>query len=227
MILGWFLLGVASFVQADLPTLSARGQAVVSAPADRVSFNVAVVTEGKTAAEALQSNRAKMSDVIKSFKELGIKEEDYQTGLFSIAPLFTIPPKDPGEEYIRSIKGYEVRNQLTVQTSQIDLVGKLFDAVTSSGANSIDSFQFSLSNTESIRLKAIEEAVLKGALEAKTAALAAGTKLRRIKEIQIDPDNRPQPVFKANFMMAEAATPIKSGNVEVSATVNLVYEIAE
>lgn len=227
MILGWFLLGVASFVQADLPTLSARGQATIAAPADTVSLNIAVVTTAKTATDAMKANREKMDQVIASLKSIGLEKNEYQTGRFSIDTLYSNPPKDHTEEYVREITGYEVRNQLVIKTTQLDLIGSLIDQVTQAGVNNIDQLQFSIANTDDLRLKAIEEAVKRGALEAKAAATAAGTKIRRIKEIQIDPGLRPQPMLKANFMMAESSTHIKPGDVEVSAEVNLVYEIAE
>ena len=207
------------------PSLSVRGHAVISQPADQLSINLGVVSQGKNAKDALTDNSTQMNRLIQALESSGLKKGDYQTGRFSIRPLYSQRPRNAEPDWSPEIVGFEVRNTLEVNTDQIDQAGSLIDSAAKAGANSIDSIQFQVSNPQQYR-DALIQAATKNAIEdAESLSRAAGVTLVKITAISIDD---PQLAAPRQFMMKTMAaenTPIVAGDVEMSASVTVVYEI--
>lgn len=227
----WFLIfsfTVSTLLSASdntLPLLSVRGHAVLSKPADQLHINIGVVTQAKLAKAALDENSSQMNQLIASLKKGGLKESEYQTGRFSINPVYSRRPKNAAPDWAPEIVGFEVRNSLAIVTDKIDEAGSLIDLAAQAGANSIDSIQFRISNPQEHR-DALIRAATKNALDdAKSLGDAAGVKLVRIHAISVDDAQAaPRQPYLMKSMVAESA-PIVAGDVELSASVTVVYQI--
>ena len=139
------------------------------------------------------------------------------------------------EERQSVITGYEVNNQLVVRLRDLDTVGEVIDDVTDAGGD-LTRFQgisFSLENPGPLKKKAltaaIEDAQAKAAHMAKISEVTLG-ELIRISEASRQPG--PQYRESLGFAMAleaadsgNASTSIEGGLVNVSATVQAVYDI--
>ncbi len=139
------------------------------------------------------------------------------------------------EERQSVITGYEVNNQLVVRLRDLDTVGEVIDDVTDAGGD-LTRFQgisFSLENPGPLKKKAltaaIEDAQAKAAHMAKISEVTLG-ELIRISEASRQPG--PQYRESLGFAMAlesavsgNASTSIEAGLVNVSATVQAVYDI--
>lgn len=206
--------------------LSVTGQATVYVPADKLTMSIGVVTRDLHAQVALKENRERMNEVIQSLKRVGLMENDYQTGQFSVTPTYTQPPKNPPPNWQQTISGYEVRNTVIIKTNQFELAGAIIDEVGSNGANLIDSISFTLEDPQTAKNAAIALAVQQAIGYAETAAQAAHVSLGSLLDLSINPSVI-APHYKMNTfaMAAEAGTPIHAGNVEIQATASLVYEI--
>lgn len=210
--------------------LTAGGSSVILKPADRLSLRVGVITQDKTVESSMKANGEKMQKIIAKLKEIGLTDEEYQTGSFSIAPQYTQRPKEAPNDWHPAVVGYEVRNMLSIHTNNLELAGSLIDAAGKAGANVIDDITFSLQDPQKAQAEAIAKAVQQARGYAEAAAKEAQIQLRNVLDLVINPANINMRFPKAEqfALMAEnTATPITPGDVEVSASVSIVYEIEE
>ncbi len=133
--------------QDDPPrVISVSGTGEVTARPDQASISLGVVTEGRTAREALNANTEAMQGVFAQMEDLDIPEENIRTSNFSVSPIY--PPYRQGDTEPRRISGYRVSNTVTVLFEDIDDVGRGLDAVVSSGANQLHGISFSIADTD-------------------------------------------------------------------------------
>ena len=106
----WFFLmataaGITSAAGAQIPAASpllSPGETLLAVSAEGQSrripdlaiFSAGVVTQGKTAGEALTSNATRMDEVVKVLKRVGIANRDIQTSALSLQPQYSNPERD-------------------------------------------------------------------------------------------------------------------------------------
>jgi uncharacterized protein len=221
-----FLCLITTALTAREPSiLTVSGQASLSKPADQLHLNIAVVTEGVTAEEALKANSQKMQAVFSTLEAKGLSKKEFSTGQFNVSPVYSPYPKNPPPEWTQHIIGYRVNNSIAVKSSKLAQAGELIDAVTQEGANSIDQISFELKDARLYRQEAITSATTNAMEDAKSLAAAANIELGRILQIQLDNAASPHPSFKAYAANLERSTPIEAGDVSINAKVTIVYEI--
>ncbi|MHC4711517.1 MAG: SIMPL domain-containing protein [Planctomycetota bacterium] len=184
-----------------------------------------VVTEDPEPTEALNRNSRQMQNVTAALEKAGLDRPEYETGRFSVQPVFERRPRNAGADWRARIIGYQVTNSLAVRTKKLELAGKLIEAANDAGANSIDSISFDLANPRTHRGEATTNARSDAGILARSAEL----KLVRIISISLDEAGWRPPVaaMRAGVAMAEAkiAPPIAPGKVTVRASVTIVYEV--
>jgi len=205
-------------------TLSVTGEGVSTAAPDMANFSSAVVTEGKTAREALDANTKAVSDMIGAIKSTGIEDRDIATSGFTIQPQYTAPKKDSNEA--PRISGYEVRNMVSVRVRDLALLGGLLDQVVTSGANQIGGIVFDIADPTSLEDTARAEAVKDARRRADTMAAAAGLRIVRVRSMNQDGIVRPMSRgMAAPAMLKAEAVPVEAGEAEIRANVSIVYEV--
>jgi len=213
----------------DTPTLSVRGTAELRRPADRANLSIAVQTEHADPGRALELNNEAVRRVIDAIKGAGLIDSEFETGRFFVRPTYSRRPRTPAEDWKPQIIGYEVSNALTVRTLKLPLVGAIVEAANKAGANNVSVTGFDLADPTSHRKDAIKLATRQAIDEASTLAIAAHLRLVRIVRITLDSaDPRPSEMaFTAGARMAAdgAGPPIMAGDVTITATVHIVYEI--
>lgn len=212
-------------------TLTLSSRATISVPADELQLSIGVISVSETAEAALRENGIKMQAVINTLEGLGLANSDYQTSHFNIQPTYTPYPKEPPQNWKPSINGYEVSNSIQIKTENLNLAGKLIDEVSKAGANTIDHITFSLKDPQSHRNESISLAAANAKNDAEVTAAAANVKLVQLLSLTLDHSNpiTSQPFnqrFSKMAMSSEAAVPIKEGDVDISSTITVVYEIA-
>lgn len=215
---------------AEAPrTVTVNATATVERAPDEAVLNVAVVTEGSTAAEAASANADRMAAVVATLRELGLENRDIRTTSYNLSPRYargqprdTVPP---------AIVGYTATNNVTVTVDSIPRVGGVIDAVVRDGANRVDGVFFRISDPEPLHLEAVQRAVAKARTEAGVLAEAAGERLGRVLTIHTSgyAPPPPRPMYDMAMVRMEAAqaapTPIEGGELSVSASVSIVYEL--
>jgi len=208
----------------EAPTLTMNGIGVARIAPDVAEITLGVVTEAKDAAKAHADNAAQATRVQNAVKALGIAERDIQTTRYDFSPVYDV--KDNG----RSVTtGYTVTNSVVVKVRNLDNVGKVIDAALASGANRVDSLEFSASDPSAAKNAALADAARDAQNKADAVAKALGVRIVRILNVYADaqPYNTPRNFMP--MMMAkeayDASTPISAGELSFEASVNIAYVI--
>lgn len=211
-------------------TMTVQGYAMLRKPADELQLDLGVISRAKTVNDALKMNNQKINRVIQELQDIGLARSEYQTSQFAIQPIYTTPPKNPPENWTATIDGYEVTNQINIQTSKLELAGSIIDRTTQMGTNSVDHISFNLKNRRAHQAEVLALATQYAIEDAQQLAQAAHVQLLRILSISLNQTHPfPQPrMAMYAFKSAEAAdssTSIIPGDVEISASVTITYEI--
>lgn len=222
---GFTMISNAEDVQAPQKTISVSSEGSVKVKPDMVYINVGVQTENASSKVAQQDNATKMANVMKVLKDQKIAEADIKTSQYTIYPIETYSEKDQ-RSYVT---GYRVINTLEVTIRDITKVGTVIDAVTANEANTVSNIRFTVSDPDKYYLQALEKATTKAKAKADVLAKQFGIKLGLPSQINETSGGYNPPVIYSRMdnamVAAEAAptTPISSGELEISASVSLVY----
>jgi len=206
-------------------TLSIAAQATVEKEPDMAWLNSGVQTEAPTARQAIADNAKAMSSVFAALKAAGIAEKDMQTSNFSLQPRYDYsrdgrPPR---------LTGYTASNQLRIKIRDLDKMGEQIDAFVSAGSNQMNGISFALDDPSEAQDEARREAMTIARQRAELYAAAAGMKVKRIVSISegggFNPG--PMPVMAMRSAEASMSTPIASGEVSYSISVNVLYELGK
>jgi len=191
---------------------------------DMATVSAGVVTQGKTAREAMFGNATKMTRVFEELEAAGIEKKHITTSQLSLKPKYNYQNRKAPK-----IDGYEARNTVSAKTYNLDDVGAMLDALVKAGVNNINGVQFSIKDSKAARDKAREDAIREAREKAESMASAAGVKLGKLKSLSESGGNfRPQPVaYALEARSAGASTPVAAGEQAISVTVNMSYDIAE
>lgn len=211
------------------PTIAMSGQGEVSAPPDTAHVTTGVVTQAKTAREALTANNAAMEKVIAELKGAGIEARDLRTSNFSVRPQYFHPPHNKnGSQEPPRIVGYQVSNTLRAAVRDLARLGAILDVTVSQGANQLSGIAFSIDDPETLLAEARKQAMADAIARAETYAEAAGVALGRV--LSINENSGPRPVPMIARMRAEdaaAAVPIEAGEQSIQAQVQVTWELRQ
>lgn len=210
---------------ADAHKLSVTGNSSIFKPADQLNIIIGVETFDQESKKAAQANAAKMQAVKDVLIKTGLSEKEIQTKEFTIAPVLTPPPQNPPADWQPKIAGYQVRNTYQVKTKRLDLAGTIIDATTKEGANTIQSISFTLENEDIAKVEAIGQAYKQAEFYATALSKEAHVKLGDIIELSISHPFTNVRFLKAERFSQELGTPISPKDVEVKASVSVVFEI--
>ena len=198
--------------------------AAVSEP-DVVVLSIGVSVEKDSVKQARADAAEAMTGVIESLKGNGLLDPDIQTQHFSIQQRF---------DYIkgqREFRGYSVTNIVSAKIRDLDTVGDVIDNAAEAGGDlvQINSIQFSIDDTTKLRMQARVAAMQDAQAKAQTLATEGGVTLGKPISISESGDfYAPRPIAFDLAFAEEAATvdtPIQSGQLRITVTVNVTYEI--
>lgn len=210
-------------------TITITGEGEVTAAPDIAYVDMGVVSEGKTAAEALAANTAAMEKVFEGLEEAGIDKKDMQTSNFSVYPVYEQVRPEDNRPHTPKIGGYTVQNQLTVKVRDLDNLGAILDKVVTLGSNQLSGVRFAIDDPKPLMDEARKAAVTNALDKAKLYAGAAGVAVGEILTISEGGYSMPQPYYAKDMMMSARAegapVPMAAGEQTVSANVTLVIRI--
>ena len=192
-------------------------------------FSAGVTTQAKTAGEALADNSRAMTRVVAELKRAGIAARDIQTSNLSINPVYLQQTRPVEEPQAPVIVAYQVSNQVTVRQRKLGDYGKVIDTLVSAGANQVNGPSFQLDNSDAALDEARIAAMTAARARAELYAKAAGLRVARIVSISEGQNYQPGPpmVYAAMRMDKESsAPPVESGELELTANVTVMFELA-
>src|SRR5215210_3833451 len=213
-------------------TLSVSGNAFTKVKPDRVVISIGVETTDKTAKASLAANSELMNKIISSLRNLGLKENETSTSSFTISPNYNYTESGT----ILNITGFTVTNSIQIDSSTLVNISSWIDAAVASGANSINSIDFRVSNNklEDTKNMLIKDAIANAREKANIVSSELGLKVIGLKSITVgefDYIQPPQPFMEKRFDAAGASpatavtTPILAGEQEVSVSVSIIFLI--
>lgn len=205
--------------------LIVTGRAEVKAQPDMAQFDVGVDTRAETLEEARAANAKAMEQVRERILAAGADEKSLRTKGFTVYPEWHY-----GRDGTTTLVGYRVTHTLQVTVDDLDLLGPMLDAAMKEGANQISGPTFGLKNPEALEVQALQQAVRKARVKADTLAEASGVSIKGVVEISEHVNTPVGGAIRATFMAADAvmesaATSISPGEVSVTATVTMTFEI--
>ena len=202
------------------------GDAVVQAEPDTAVLTLAVVTQNASASEAQAENASRTEAVVRAVRAAAGAGAEVRTSGYSLQPQFVYKEGAPP-----SITSYVARNAVNVTTGELGRVGRVIDAASGAGANSVEGLAFTLRRDEQARRRALADATREAADKARLIADTLGGRVVHIVEVQESGTVRPVPVFNAEFgrsagvAQASVTTPVEAGLLEIRAGVQLVAEV--
>lgn len=207
----------------DENILVVSGMGKISLTPDIAHINAGVETIMKDAREAQDENAKIMDRIIKALKDAGIQEKDIQTANYSVHVEYDYS----GNE--RRLIGYRVFNNVRIAVRQIDRVGEILTKMAEAGANNFFGINFGVEDSEEAYNEALKKAIDEAKDKASFMATQAGVSLG--KPVAIHEGQAPSGVpFGKGMDMARlestaAQIPIMEGELEVQASVTIVFEI--
>jgi uncharacterized protein YggE len=199
-------------------TVTASG--TVAVVPDQARLSSGVITEAKTAREALTANTAAMQKVIAELKSAGIDAKDIQTASFRVDHRYTRPEEGKSAK----IDGYTVTNDVQVLVRDLDKLGDVLDRLVSAGANQSSGLNFEVSKAETALDEARKQAVANARRRAELYAAASGASVGEVLTItEGEAFAPPRPVF-ARAMKAEAV-PVERGTETLEASVTITWAL--
>jgi uncharacterized protein len=201
-------------------TITVTGEGTVQAAPDQATISLGVTTTKDTAVEALAANSAAVAEVIAQLKAAGVAEADLQTSNLSLNPNWSNYDGSSSS----TIAGYSASNLLNVRVRDLDALGGILDAAVSDGANTMNGITFGLANPEPMMNDARTRAMADATARATVLVTAAGGTLGPIVTIaEGGVFAGPGPMFREET----SAVPIESGEVGMTASISVTFEIAE
>ena len=227
-----FLLFASSALADEPPlrTIAVSGEGQAKAPPDLVLLAFAVETTAPTAGAAVSENARRSAALAAALKQgLGPRDKVFTTQ-YSLSPRYE--QLDRGMAHPQTapkIIGYVASNAVRVELRATDAVGKLIDAATAAGANRVDDLQFTLEARGPAQSEALALAGADAKRQAEATAAALGVTLGRVLTAST---GSPPIIMPRQFgrmamapMEADASTPVEAGDVTVSATLQVTFEI--
>jgi uncharacterized protein len=205
-------------------TISVTGSATTMIKPDKVILSLGVQTTNNTAKAALDTNSKLMNHVLEALLAAGVKQNETSTSSFNISPNYNY------SQGRNIITGFTVTNSIQVESSKITNVSGWLDTAISSGANTVNSIDFTQSDK---RLGEIKNGLIKLAIadartKANFAASASGLKVTGVRSITLNefaPTPQPMPfaLQKLSVPAPAGGTPIISGQQQVSESVSITF----
>jgi hypothetical protein len=215
--------------------VSITGTGKVPFTPDEASVTLGVhVDSAESAQIALSMLSEKMSTVISGVQKLGINKEDISTQSYNLYPQYFYPENRPPV-----ISGYNADQQLIIRVHGEDgvsneLVEKIIESASASGANQILGVSFSASNIEDLHREALMLAMEDAKSHAEKTASVAGVRLKKVVSWWENPiyvpgmqtQYGPYGYGGGDMGMGGGGSPqVPAGQQEVIIQVNLNYSI--
>ncbi len=204
-------------------TIRVQGTGKVKVIPDQLHLAIQInIPRAETAAEALSRNSQLTSQVIAMVKRFGIVEGDLQTTRVSVNPVYDYDKRISPPPIV----GYSAQNEVTVVVRKIEDAGKIMDQAVKNGATGFGQLQYESSRRTELEREALKKAADDARAKAEVLAKQLGAALGRVISVAEAGVSSPPP-FMPMAMEARAAAnvPVMPGEMEITAAVEVVFEL--
>jgi uncharacterized protein len=228
----WGLGVVAALVLISAPaacadttagTSSVEGTGSVFVTPDIADVSVSVARAAVSSRQALSAANRATDAVVHAVRTAGVPASQIQTEDVNVSSRTVRVGSGRRRE-----RRWTASESLSIQVTNVKIVGAVIDGATRAGANTVDGPTFSFSDPSAGKLAATRAAILDARSRADAAVVAMGYQITGVQSIQLDPQSQVVPVAGAPSATAAPGTPttVHPGAQEVDAQVEIVYTIA-
>jgi uncharacterized protein YggE len=199
------------------PTIEITGKASITTVPNMVTILFAVETELPKASDAVRSNAEKTEKILNVLRKVSDQETRIKTSGYGLFPVYE-------KEGTTRTGLYRVRNSVIVESRDLDKVGAFVDQAAEAGVSRIANLTFGTDRAEELIKEAAAQALKNAMRDAEALAKVAGVSIKRIAKITYDPREN-IPVRAMLEAAAPVPTPILVGEIQVQASVQLVFEL--
>ena len=209
-------------IVAQNPVIELSVSEQVDSAPDTATFSTGVETKAKTASQALSENSAQARKVVERLKALGIAEKDIQTTGINLRADYDYDQESRENRFV----GYVVSNQVSATLHDISKLGKILDAVVSSGATNLNGPSFSISDDSKLKDVARQRALASAKSRAMSYARSEGYTGVRVLSISEGMSNQSDaPMMRMKNEVAASSAPVEPGQVGTVVSLNITYEM--
>ncbi|MDL2319181.1 SIMPL domain-containing protein [Eubacteriales bacterium OttesenSCG-928-A19] len=210
----------------DSGELEVHAQAVRTVMPDTVAIRVGASVEHQDEKVAQEGVNTIINDVTAAIKALGVADDQIVTSGYSVTR------RHSASRVSTLVASYVASTTLKITLTDFDLIGQVLDTAVEHGANDIRDLSFSYSDEGSVYREALQDAILAARGKAEAMASAAGVQLYSL--LRLTESGGYSPMYTNSYapMMDSASsdsgggsTQIMAGDIEVSASVSMVYKI--
>lgn len=218
------VLSLSGAVQAETRQVSVSATGEIAALPDIALVQGRIVSQEKTAKQALLVAQEKLSSLIDYAVQQGLASEDVHAAQVQVSPQWHYPKNKP-----RQISGYQGHAEFTITLRELAILSPLYAGLVDAGANDLRPTRFEFSEREALELKAIAQAVAKAQRKANAALQPLKEKTAEVLSVNVDTQwHRPQPRLMRMEMAsdAQAAAPkVNVGKQTITANVSVSFAI--
>ncbi len=217
--LGILAFGIATVALAQTApraSITATGEATVSASPDQATLTVSVSNTASNAIDASSQNAVLTSSVISALRAVMAGSDTLQTVAYSLSQNYNnqgLPT------------GFTATNTIQVTTADLTSPGKLIDTATQAGASRVQGLSFGLKDSQPLRAQALKLAAGQAQVQVQAIANGLGVKLGNV--IAASDGSSVSPLVSSTLPGSAVSTPIVTGAVQVTADVRLQVEIVQ
>jgi uncharacterized protein YggE len=235
-------LGVGSAIASPLPgngngngngnsehnSITTTGIASMSIDPNKLEIYLGVETQADTAQASQQENAAIINDIRTALISSGIDADSINTNMYNIYPI-----RDYTEFHrTENIIGYRTIHILKIESDNVNIAGNIIDIAADNGANKIDNVVFTLNDEDmnQARTDLLADAALSAREKADSIAGALGVQIVRVHAAVEGYYNYMPYRYDMAYAVSESGvsnpTQITPGQIQISATVTVDFEIA-
>jgi hypothetical protein len=206
---------------SNIRTISVNASSFIKIKPDTAVLSLGIETTGDTVKIASDENSKIASKIIGALKKAGILEDNIQTSNFNISQNY--------DSLTQKNSGYRVTNSLMVRCA-IDKASATAQLTIDNGANQFNGISYEIDKIkrEEAQTKLINDSLKAAMLKAEK--IVAGTGVKIGKAVTINPSYGYSPyVYRMNEMTKDSISasqvPIESGLTEVTASVDVTFEL--
>ena len=162
------LLSAGDVRAEDTPRIQSGASITVTVPAERVRLVVGVSARADRAKDAAARVATTLNTVRDALVKLGLDRNNLPSAGYTVNADYNDPNK---------ANGYLASSSLSVELSNLALLGSVVDTALGAGANQVSDIRFLPKDEENARARALELAVQRARRDAEVLAKASGTKL--------------------------------------------------
>ncbi|MCL1795636.1 MAG: SIMPL domain-containing protein [Clostridia bacterium] len=209
-------------------TLRVTGNAVLTVTPDRATLEIGVSKDDADAGVALRMVAESIQSIQSAVLAVGIADENIKTSYLSTYPMQNWDHTPPSAYY-------RVEHMLQIRIDDITQTGGVLDAAFAAGANQGGHIRYDASNGDEVYEEALALAVENASGKANALAIASGVWLGQLEQVNeyssfIPYTGRSDDVnltamseeFDTALSMGDV---LATGDIEISASVELVYAI--